>query len=368
MLPKEFMYSPTVFAIGKRYVFCISANCESTAWIQIGDRRFYDSSNGIMRSKSFLHKIEVPQAVLDDNGEYTVFLREYTDRKPYFPESNEPVCITRKFASVKADADTIKILHISDVHGKPEHPIKSVDSDYDLLVLNGDIADHSGNVKNFSTLFELAGKITNGEKPCVFSRGNHDLRGNCAEILSDYTPTDNGKSYYTFRLGSLWGIVLDCGEDKADNHPEYGNTVVCHEFRICETEFIKSIISNSSSEYEECGVKHKVLISHVPFAYKQKDPFNSEEKIYREWSKLVRDNIKPELWLAGHLHKKAIILPGMEHDDFGEPCTAVIASEPKFDKDWNMTEFISAKVVMENGKNTVIFNSSVKGEIEKVEI
>ena len=37
----------------------------------------------------------------------------------------------------------------------------------------------------------------------------------------------------TFRLGNLWGILLDCGEDKNDDRPEYGGTICCHAFFGC---------------------------------------------------------------------------------------------------------------------------------------
>lgn len=114
----------------------------------------------------------------------------------------------------------------------------------DFLILNGDIIDHSGSVENFDEIYEIIEELTGGSIPVVFSRGNHDLRGVCAEKLAEYTPVDNGNSYYTFTLGSIWGILLDCGEDKIDAHPEYGNTVCCHAFREEETEYLKQVIEN----------------------------------------------------------------------------------------------------------------------------
>ena len=105
------------------------------------------------------------------------------------------------------------------------------------MVLNGDIQDDSSKLENFNTIFEIAARLTNGEKPVVFSRGNHDMRGACAELFPDYTPTDNGNTYYTFRLGSIWGMVLDSGEDKDDSYKEYGHLVCCHGFRERQIEF-----------------------------------------------------------------------------------------------------------------------------------
>lgn len=56
--------------------------------------------------------------------------------------------------------------------------------------------------------YKIASDITKGEYPCIISRDNHDLRGYAAETLTNYMLTDNGKSYYTFKLGSIWGILV----------------------------------------------------------------------------------------------------------------------------------------------------------------
>ena len=47
---------------------------------------------------------------------------------------------------------------------------------------------------------------------------------------------------------TVWGLILDCGEDKADTSIEYGSTVCFHEFRLRETEFIHSVIENAEKD------------------------------------------------------------------------------------------------------------------------
>lgn len=49
----------------------------------------------------------------------------------------------------------------------------------------------------------------------------------------------NGNTFYDFTLGDIAGIVLDCGEDKTDDHAEYGHTVACHGFRLRETRWLE---------------------------------------------------------------------------------------------------------------------------------
>ncbi|MBE6704975.1 MAG: hypothetical protein E7583_06890 [Ruminococcaceae bacterium] len=353
MLPTEFLFSPSVFAVEDNYLICVAASCEATVSVRIGEEMFYDASNGILRSKKYLHMVEVPMEILDREKKYTVILREFTDRCPYWPKSNDPVEYTSDFFPVEK-TENINIAYVSDTHGNVEVPSKAgsyFGDALDILVLGGDIADHSGDVENFKTLFNIAGNITNGKHPCIFSRGNHDLRGHCAEMLADYTPTSGGKSYYTVKLGCIWALVLDCSEDKADESAEYGHTIACHDFRLRETRFINKLIANKESEYDKSNVKYKLMLSHVPFAIRYEDPFNPEEEIYTEWCRLCRENIRPDLWLTGHKHTAEIIKCGDRKDDFGQPCTCVIGSKP----DFSANTFVCALVTLNEGKADVIF-------------
>ena len=120
----------------------------------------------------------------------------------------------------------------------------------------------------------IAGSVTKAELPVIFSRGNHDTRGIYAENIADHTPTDNGRSYFTVRLGNIWAVVLDCAEDKPDTNPEYGHTICCHEFRIEETEFLKKIAESPDTEYAAPGVKYRLVIVHNPFCEPRRSPFD----------------------------------------------------------------------------------------------
>lgn len=356
MLPNEFEFAPSVFAVGDNYIVSVTAVPEATVCVRVGNEMFYDASNGILRSKKYLHMVEIPMEILDSAKKYTVILREFTDRKPYYPESKDPVEYTVDFKPMTKEKD-INIVYISDTHGNVDLPTKAgsyLGDDADVLVLGGDIADHSGDVQNFKTLFNIAGNISGGKYPCVFSRGNHDLRGHCAEMLADYTPTEGGRSYYTVHLGCIWALVLDCGEDKHDTSIEYGHTVACHDFRLKETRFIKKIIKNKASEYMDNGVKYKLLLSHVPFARRYEDPFNPEEEIYTEWCKLCREEICPDLWLTGHKHKLEVLVPGCPEDNFGQPCACVIGSRP----DYKDGKFTCAVIKLDPGCAKVVFRDS----------
>ena len=176
---------------------------------------------------------------------------------------------------------------------------------------------------------KIAAEITGGEIPVVFSRGNHDMRGIYAEKIAEHTPTDGGNAYFTFRLGDFWGIVLDCGEDKLDDHPEYAYTVCCADFRRRQTAFIEDVIRRASEEYAAEGVTKRVVISHVPFTQHFHAPFNIEEDTYEKWTKLICENIQPQTMMFGHIHTMYVTRPGDARDAYGQNCPVVVGSSPK---------------------------------------
>jgi hypothetical protein len=179
------------------------------------------------------------------------------------------------------------------------------------------------------------------------------MRGNFAEKFADYTPNHQNKTYYTFSLGSIWGMLLDCGEDKLDSNCEYGHTVACHAFRERQTDYIKDIIKNAQTEYEDPSVKTKLVIHHNPFTQKLGDPFDIEEDIYREWASLLKEYIKPDLMICGHTHQHEINYVGGKKDYRGQPCTVVIGSEPQRER------FIGCGFIISDQQIEVIFTDSL---------
>ena len=346
---------PTVFAVGDSYQIFIPLEFDAIISISVGDEMYYDDSNGILRSNMLLHRVEIPMQKLDSAGEYTVICRKMIDRKPYFPVSEEPFSQAFKFRPVRGEK--IHIYHIADAHNMEAEPIaagKYFGAELDLLILNGDIPNHSGDIANFNSIYRIAYGITGGEIPVAFARGNHDTRGIYAEEFERYTPCNNQKPYYTFRVGSLWGMVLDCGEDKLDSHEEYGNTVAFHNYRLKQTQFIKEVIENSQNEFAAEGIEHKIVVCHIPFTRQFYSPFNIEEDIYGEWTRLISDNIKPELFFFGHTHRYGVYKVGGEYDYYGQSCPAIIGSQP-FAKE---KRFIGCGVVLSKDKPEIIFNDN----------
>ncbi len=329
-LPQEtFATYPVVYAVGDEYQILVPVNKETLMWCEVNGKEYFDDSCGILRSETTTHRMTVPMKELDAARHYTIRYREVEERLPYFSKTGEVRELGFDFRPVSGD--TVHIYHIADAHNRVEAPVAAAGylaGELDLLILNGDTPEDGGDIRNFATIHAIAGQITKGEIPAVFSRGNHDMRGVHAEKLAEHTPTSNGNSYFTFRVGPVWGIVLDCGEDKADTSPEYGNTIACHAFRQRETEFLKRVIADADREYLAPGVQYRLVISHVPFSEVAPAPFDIEQDIYAEWCRLLREQVRPQLMLSGHMHDLYVTRPGEARDHLGQPCPVVVGSLP----------------------------------------
>ena len=126
----------------------------------------------------------------------------------------------------------------------------------------------------FKKFLKFVSDISKGLVPVVFSRGNHDTRGELAEKFADFFPANNKKTYYSFDLGCLGGVVLDCGEDKLDNHEEYGGVNVFEKYRMDETLFLKELPKKNTLSF---------AVSHIcPSQTTQckEDIFNIEKDTY----------------------------------------------------------------------------------------
>ncbi len=319
-------YTPAVFAVGHEYQIMVPVTGQSLFRVRIGDRYFYDEQNGIMRSLCTIHRVAVPMELLDQEKKYIVCERELVDRKPYFPVTEEEVCTEFSFSPLPKE--NVRIYHIADAHNRVTEPVAGarVFGDFDLLVMNGDIPNHCGEVACMDTVYKLAAELTRGTIPIVFARGNHDMRGYHAEEFADYTPNHHGHTYYTIRVGSLWILILDCGEDKDDSSSEYGFTVACRDFRLRQTDLIRRVIHDAASEYAAPGVTHKFVICHNPFPHRSHPPFDIEEETFTEWCRLLGEHVQPDLMLCGHLHRNIISPVGGELDQHGQPCTVITGS------------------------------------------
>lgn len=317
-------FNPTVFAVGNTYQIMAAVDRESFCWVEVGGELYFDASNGIMRAEGNIHRVTLPQAALDTAGEYTLCLRPSENAKG----SEQVERHDYKFSPVPED--NYRIYNISDAHSRVVEPIAAAKAfgKIDALVLCGDIMNVCNNISEYMKVYEICGEIAGGEIPVVSTRGNHDMRGALAYKFADYMPSADGRIFYTFRLGSIWGVVLDCGEITPDDDPNHNFAVCCDPLRHEQTEFLHAVAANGENEYAADGVKHRVVVVHDPFFERHNPPYDVTRDIFREWFDIIDENIKPDFWLCGHSHLCQVRRPPYSWDEFGIKTPLVMASTP----------------------------------------
>ena len=360
-LPEIFETAPVVYAVRDRYIIIVPVNAECVMWVRVGDKEYYDESNGILRSATVTHKIEFPMEELDRAGAYTVCFRRVFERHSYYSKLGDVETYENTFRPVTGDS--VNVYHIADAHDRVTAPVSCAGyfgDALDLLLLNGDICDNSGKEEGGLPMHRIAAGVTKGQIPVVFARGNHDTRGKYAERLANHTPTDNGTSYYSVRLGKLWMLVLDCGEDKLDDQIEYGHTICCHAFRKRETAFLEEIVRNAESEYAADGVEYRLVMAHNPFTENPRELFNIEVDTYTYWAKLLKEHVKPNLMVCGHTHGCYITHEGDPRDNKGVPCPVVVGAKPMKDRE----TFLAAALRFTPSQIEVRFTNEKKEVVE----
>ena len=328
--------APTVCALDGYYEILILANRVGMALVEIGDEVYHEQHSGVCSAEAEFFKIRVPQSVLDGEKKYTVVFRASKRKQSYFTEFEAHECAEFNFRPIEKAAG-IRIYHVADVHYKFEIAKNTVDyfgDGVDLFVINGDIAE-AQEVENYYDEIIFLGDIGKGEVPMVISRGNHDTRGRLAERYTDFLPAPAGNTYYKFTVGSLRGLVLDCGEDKPDKGPEYDNTPDVpykyrglnrfSEFRREQADFLKSLADK--------GEKFDFVVTHICPNMTTKEPggqFDIEREVYADWTReLERVGIK--FMLCGHFHRAFVIDKDSEENIIPHTYPVIVASAVKDD-------------------------------------
>ena len=283
-------FDPAVYVVGDKYEIIFRTQEAGAAWVLIDGVRYTDNFGGVVRSSSKMHKVYVKQEILDKAKKYTVVLALIPERPAYFPKTTET--FEKEYSFRPLPSGDIHAYMLADTHSKVDEPARAAgyfgEGGLDLLIMGGDNGNTADDEESVLTMAKIAAVVAKGEIPVVYVRGNHDNRGAYAEFLAEYVSTDGVKPYFPIKLGRVFGIVLDAGEDKLDSHEAYGDIADYTEFRREQIDFIK--------DTEFCG-EINIVLCHVPFASFD-TPFND---VFAEWTEeLNKKGI--DLMLAGHRH------------------------------------------------------------------
>jgi acid phosphatase type 7 len=213
------------------------------------------------------------------------------------------------------NAATLKSLHEKTAAIKP-----------DFLVWNGDQTNDVHFEKDMAGQFLTpAGLAIADSWPLAYVRGNHDVRGPEAHRVPQFTGTPNDQFYYAFRSGPLAALVMDTGEDKPDDSPNFAGMAAFQVMQRRQASWLKSVTRYSWFQ----SAPFKILFCHIPL-YFTRDIFPTHQR----WE---CHNVCRELWVPTLVEAGVkLIISGHTHDHRwmpakdGQPIAQLIGGAPQY--------------------------------------
>lgn len=259
---------------------------------------------GLEPGKAYRYRIYA-KVVENDENAYAV---------DYGPERRVKIAGDGVIRTLDRNAAGCRFFMLNDIHGK-DADYKALTGDvdkaaFDFMVMNGDMFSYVSSADSLLRhVFHTVPKLTSSI-PVVYTRGNHETRGREAHLLQDICPTETGEPYFLFRQGPVAFLVLDGGEDKPDDAPEYSGAVEFDSFRETELEWLREAVENP--EFADAPVK--VAIMHIP-ALLLPDSWYSQVWLNRHFVPVLNE-AGVDIMLSGHHHKHIYVEPGECGNDF----------------------------------------------------
>ena len=299
----DFSCGPVVYAVEDQYQIVFSTSDNAVSWVEIGGERYYDLYAGSMRSADRVHKVEVPQKVLDSARGYTVCAQQMLYRGPFGGYKGDTISQSYDFRGVDA-SDGLQYYALSDVHEAVGAAAAACGEDADFVVLIGDLISMVETEEDARLASELAHSITGGEIPVIYARGNHEIKGEQAENLYKYVGSRNqGFAYWVTLSDQVFGVVLDMGEDHEDDWWEYYGTAQFDLYRAEQTRMLEQLLA--AGDYK--SYPYRMAICHIPIVHVNKHGYFEQTQV--TWTKLLNE-MGADISLSGHEHELWPLLPG----------------------------------------------------------
>lgn len=334
---------PVVYAVEDTYQIVWTTNVNSTAEVTIGDETYYDLYAGSEDSQTLVHKVVVPMSALDSEGSYQIISKHVLYRGPFSGVLGRTITKAYDFYPVDS-SDGLNYFTLADSHGRNSASTKAgsyFGDDLDFLILGGDIISLVETASDFNVINKLAFNITQGSHPVVFARGNHELKCDKANELYKYVGSLNENFYYTVTMDDTFMVVLDLGEDHADDWWEYYDTAQYDSYRDEQTLFLQDLIDSGIGT--DTNINYRIAVCHIPVTFV--DIYEAYNADYKEaWTNLL-NQMNIDMMVSGHYHSLWPLLTDLEanedliYDDAYSSDNAVVG----YRTDSNFNEFVVSR-------------------------
>lgn len=295
-LPCYLTTGAVVFDTGLDYTIEFISNRNGLGFVEVTNgnetETYYHTEHGKRVAHTTIHQVKVPKEALQ-GATYRAGVKSVlftVSNQTFFGNTahSKPI----RFREPVSD-EGATFFTVSDVHSQPSGAVRAVEKHFDKLdfiVFLGDMVSFSGNRYDMAMLVDSMARISKGELPVVFTRGNHELMGEGANAIADYIPTPTGEFYYTFTYNNASFIVNDMGADKADDNPGFSGLSDGVNYRLSQYEFFENAIQSASGDYV-------IHLSHIPISTEAEPLQSNLAGIIQMLSGKI------DLSIAGHTHK-----------------------------------------------------------------
>ena len=268
-------------------------------------QRYYDVLAGRKVLTDSVHRVRIEGLKPDTKYRYRVFTQEVAEwRYDDWVTLGKTACTDvwrgkpYEFKTFPAKPREVTFLVLNDIHERAQFMkdlCKNVDfKKLDFVLLNGDMSNRLRNQRHMMEAYlDTCVRMFATHTPLFFNRGNHELRGQFADYLYRYFPTNNGKYYRVQHVAGIDFLFIDTGEDKPDEDIEYSGIVNYDQYREEEARWLRGL-----RESKQVGKYPLIVFSHIPpMLQKWHGPYHLQKTLMPELNKM---NVS--VMLSAHLH------------------------------------------------------------------
>lgn len=268
-------------------------------------QRYYDVLAGRKVLTDSVHRVRIEGLKPDTKYRYRVFTQEVAEwRYDDWVTLGKTACTDvwrgkpHEFKTFPAKPREVTFLVLNDIHERAQFMkdlCKNVDfKKLDFVLLNGDMSNRLRDQQHMMEAYlDTCVRMFATHTPLFFNRGNHELRGQFADYLYRYFPTNNGKYYRVQHVAGIDFLFIDTGEDKPDEDIEYSGIVNYDQYREEEARWLCGL-----RESKQVGKHPLIVFSHIPpTLQKWHGPYHLQKTLMPELNKM---NVS--VMLSAHLH------------------------------------------------------------------
>lgn len=288
------------------------------SWVEYGTdtshlQKAHTVVDGQVISNNFIHKIRLENLQPGKTYYYRACSKEILSYRAYsksFGETAESGFCT--FTLPEENGKDFTALIFNDVH-KQHKTLEALynqvkDIPYDFVFFNGDCIDDPVNEEEALRSLSFFNETVKADRiPVFYLRGNHEIRNAYSIQLRELFDYVGNKTYGAFNWGDTRFVMLDCGEDKPDDHWVYYGLNDFTKLRNDQIGFLKEELSSKAFQKAD----KKVLIHHVPL-YGNSDKYQPCAEM---WGKLLK-KASFQVSINAHTHRYAYHPKGSVGNNF----------------------------------------------------